>query len=44
MSLAALVAHHRGALPHVVEALDGLEIADVRALLWSLAAAKGGAP
>ena len=42
VSLAALVAHHRGALPHVAEALDGLEISDVRALLWALAA--DGAP
>ena len=39
VSLAALVAHHRGALPHVAEALDGLEIVDVRALLWERAAA-----
>ena len=38
VSLAALVARHRGALPHVAEALDGLEIADVRALLWERAA------
>ena len=30
VSLAALVAHHRGALPHVAAAVDGLEIADVR--------------
>ena len=34
VSLAALVAHRRGALPHFAEALDDLEIADVRALLW----------
>ena len=39
VSLAALVAHHRCALPHVAEALDGLEIVDVRALLWERAAA-----
>ena len=39
VSLAALVAHHRSALPHVAEALDGLEIVDVRALLWERAAA-----
>ena len=32
VSLGALVEHHRGALPHVTEALDGLEIVDVRAL------------
>ena len=42
MSLAALVAHHRGALPHVVAALDGLEVADVRALLWERAAVAVG--
>ena len=39
VSLAALVAHHCGALPHVAEALDGLEIVDVRSLLWERAAA-----
>ena len=39
VSLAACVAHHRGALPHVTEALVGLEIVDVRALLWERAAA-----
>ena len=38
VSLAALVAHHHGALPHVAAALDGLEIADVRMLLWERAA------
>ena len=38
VSLAALVVHHRGALPHVAAALDGLEIADLRALLWERAA------
>ena len=44
VSLAALVAHHRGALPHVAEALDGLEIIDVRALLWERCAAAAAAP
>ena len=39
VSLAACVAGHRRALPHVAEALDGLEIVDVRALLWERAAA-----
>ena len=43
VSLAALVAHHRCALPHVAEALDSLEIVDVRALLWERAAAAAAA-
>ena len=44
VSLAALVVHYRSALQHVAEQLDGLEVADVRALLWEHAAAGEGAP
>ena len=44
VSLAANVVHHRSALQHVAEALDGLEIVDVRALLWERAAAAAAAP
>ena len=54
VSLAALVAHHPVALPHVAEALDGLDIAGVRARRWearafgaalrSRAAARRGRP
>ena len=33
VSVVALVAFHRGALPHFAVALDGLDVAGVRALL-----------